>query len=313
MITSLRDCIATLQGVTGITADISAQQLDCPEFLVTLKFSRDALRMSGAGDFADQEPVPTLLVQLILGHLLELDRIKQNETAWSRRAATAPTLADCAAFLKGQSDREKGDVAGSYTKKYYARTLQHLEELRERRSVGGYANPFEAAHDADSAKWRFEESSAAEELRKQQEQAWRRRNGPDQQHTAWEQAFGFSPGWGEYSSASAEEMAERVRKLYEEMLRQQGRSFDDQYYSHFYGDGPFGSFKQRPAPPPNTPTGKYWFEVLGVSPQATKDQIQKAYRKLASKYHPDRYKAPDAHQRQTEINVARDEGLAGVT
>eukprot|EP00794_Sanderia_malayensis_P016940 gene16941-18647_t len=38
------------------------------------------------------------------------------------------------------------------------------------------------------------------------------------------------------------------------------------------------------------------YDVLGVEREATKSQISKAYRKLARKYHPDRYKEDDAEE-----------------
>ncbi len=47
-----------------------------------------------------------------------------------------------------------------------------------------------------------------------------------------------------------------------------------------------------------------YYEVLGVTKNATKDDIKKAFRTLAMKYHPDRNKAPDAEEKFKEINEA---------
>ena len=47
------------------------------------------------------------------------------------------------------------------------------------------------------------------------------------------------------------------------------------------------------------------YEELEVSPRASEEVIQAAYRRLAQTFHPDHYKGPDSG-RMTRLNVARE-------
>ncbi|MDW8083892.1 MAG: DnaJ domain-containing protein [Candidatus Caldarchaeum sp.] len=50
--------------------------------------------------------------------------------------------------------------------------------------------------------------------------------------------------------------------------------------------------------------GKDYYEILGVPRNATKEEIKRAYRRLALQYHPDRNKSPDAEEKFKEISEA---------
>ncbi|KAH9490607.1 DnaJ sub B member 1 [Bulinus truncatus] len=52
--------------------------------------------------------------------------------------------------------------------------------------------------------------------------------------------------------------------------------------------------------------GKDYYKTLGIAKGATEDEIKKAYRKMALKYHPDKNKSPGAEEKFKEIAEAYD-------
>ena len=50
--------------------------------------------------------------------------------------------------------------------------------------------------------------------------------------------------------------------------------------------------------------GKDYYRILGISRRATQDEIKKAYKKMALKFHPDKNKDPGAEDKFKEIAEA---------
>lgn len=52
------------------------------------------------------------------------------------------------------------------------------------------------------------------------------------------------------------------------------------------------------------PPGKDFYKILGVAPESNEDEIKKAYRKMALKFHPDKNSDADAEDKFKEIAEA---------
>ena len=52
--------------------------------------------------------------------------------------------------------------------------------------------------------------------------------------------------------------------------------------------------------------GKDYYKILGVARDANEQEIKKAYRKMALKYHPDKNKSPNAEEKFKEVSEAYD-------
>ena len=52
--------------------------------------------------------------------------------------------------------------------------------------------------------------------------------------------------------------------------------------------------------------GKDYYKVLGIAKDASEDEVKKAYRKQALRYHPDKNKSPGSEDRFKEIAEAYD-------
>ena len=64
------------------------------------------------------------------------------------------------------------------------------------------------------------------------------------------------------------------------------------------------SFHQENAEYLSLPTQGQWWEVLGLNPWSTKDEVKSAWKKLAQRYHPDVNKRRDAQERMKAVNLA---------
>lgn len=262
----------------------SATEVSPDRWEFHLVFDRKKLYEEVSG-WSDGLPKPTWLLEEIKAHLISWSIQQTREAQWVSKedkfgASIDTVIAYWAEELKRVS--KLNGLANRLAAKFIPNTILRLQELKERRAAGGVYSATEDRREKARKTWMEDEYEAPK--REEQQRREREKINPE---------FGYFVG-GEWSREQAEELYKNFR------------------YTWFSGGRQYGKSYGGKAPSPQAGGKRLWHDVLGVPVTATAKDITKAYRKLAAKFHPDRYKETDAHARMAEINTARDEGLGGV-
>lgn len=228
----------------------------------------------------------------LLDQLRRLVEYDQNEQRWAA-GRLGSSVTDCIGWLYLQKKfaEQERDTAANMNSRMFQAVIDHLQELHGRRAGADRAKAEERKRREEAAKKADEERKRhqEEQAKKQSpfEEAFRQRYEEYMREDAWRAFYGAGFRYEDFASG-----------------RRSGRT------GNFWESDPRGSQQEQKTPPPNSGGKQRWFEVLGVSANATADQIRRAYRKLAAKHHPDR--PGGSHEKMRDINAARDEGLSGL-
>ena len=286
----LEELLVILDAIIAIEADALNPKADT--FRVVLTFARGQL--TDIPDWVDGQPKPSWLFEEIKEHLRKWQIQCVREAQWvskeDQRGSSIDTLmAHYAEELKKAQKAVPQNVVTRVQARVAADTILRLKELQERRAAGGVYSQTESRREKARNAW-AEDEFEGPKREEHQRYNYRRYNYEEE----FDNPFEVDP---------------ETRRKAEEMFRNfsERRAFRDAFTYGFYG-----SSSTPPPRQPNASGKRQWHEVLGVSVKATKKEITNAYRKLAAKYHPDRYKEADGHERMAEINTARDTGLGGL-
>lgn len=302
--------------------DASFIGFDATTITINLTFKKEHLGPAAKWVFE----APTVFFDEVRRQLAD-DGIAEEQF---RSAPPVNTIAECISFIQNELDQAprtaQSKVHEAMMVKLFRSTLRYLSEVAQRRLAADtkkmQQEQARKKAEEDEIRRRVEEEirkreadrqKGKEEARKRWAEEEERRSRQKKKNPGYNSGYepppgasdwakGPPPGWGNFANGPP------PGGLNEEQAKAYYRAFEDifQGFGGFY-DGKTG---YGPPPPPSGGSSKRTcYDILGVKPGASKDEIKKAYRKKAAEFHPDRYKGADANAKMAEINVARDEAL----
>lgn len=272
---TLEELILALHAIKSVEADIDALNPERETFRVALTFQRDRC----PNDWIYGQPKPTWLFEQLIEELKAWRQQRIREEQWVSKeeqfgASIGTLMMYWTEELKKNDAIRPENLLTRSMKQILSNTIVRLKELKERREAGAVYSATESRREKARRSWMEDEYEAP----KREEEQRRQQEKSDFAGGFWERAY-------------------------------EGHSGDETFFFGF----DMGARQKRPDPQkPSSGNQQPWYAILGVSVGATREEIKKAHRKLTAKYHPDRYKEADGHERMTAINTARDEGLGGV-
>lgn len=306
MVLSIEDFLVIFASVEDVLYDIQSEAYS------TLSFILDHRKLNREVEIKDKES----FLSSLRSHLQRLKEIDDKEDYFKQRRGGS-SAADCIGFLYQQIEILREEPSGLHRDlgtRLFTSTIGHLQELHGRREAAdkdAYKRREEAAANAREDRKAYEKQNANRE--RYEEAAKKRRE--QQERGTYRSEYRYSPDWtSAFDQAKAGFTAEQINRAkshFEEMFKTFSESADFGFDSDAFGAAGFGKTgsQNKKTPPPSPGGSQRWFEILGVSIGASKEQIQKAWRLLAKQHHPDR--AGGSNEMMSKINAARDEGLGG--